>query len=420
MSHYRDPLEYHAYFPAGKVGTQVTKPLDSLADLAVAYTPGVASPCSAIAALPEKVYDYTAKGNLVGMVTNGTAVLGLGNIGPLGAKPVMEGKAVLLKVLAGLDCFDLEINETDPEKLATVIEAVSPTFGAINLEDIKAPECFEVERILVERLQIPVIHDDQHGTAITAAAALVNALLLAEKKLEEVKIVIHGAGAGGIATVKLLHAMGVKKAHMVMLDSKGIIRVDRANLSIYKAPFATKRDITSLEEAMQGADVFLGFSVGNVLKPAHVSMMAERPIIFALANPTPEIDPLLARRTRPDVIMGTGRSDYPNQINNVLTFPYLYRGLLDVRARKLTDGIKRASVEALASLGREPISDGRDQVVFDADHLLPNALDPRLMTAISSAVAVAAMEEEVAQKPIKDWNQYQKELKKRAQKPLSA
>ena len=409
MSNYLDPLTYHAYPPAGKIGTRITKPLDTLADLAVAYTPGVASPCSAIAAVPTKVYDYTAKGNLVGMITNGTAVLGLGNIGALASKPVMEGKGVLLKRLAGLDCFDIEINEHDPVALAKVIEAIAPTFGAINLEDIKAPECFEVERILTERLNIPVMHDDQHGTAITTAAALSNALLLAEKSLEEIQIVLYGAGAGAIATAHLLHSMGAKKSNMVMFDSKGVIDANRAHLPPHKVPFATKKKIGSLEEAMQGADVFLGFSVGNVLKPSYLTGMRGRPIIFALANPTPEIDPVLVRSERPETIMGTGRSDYPNQVNNALTFPYLFRGLLDVRAAKLTDGIKRAAVDALAALGR---GETHQKSSFDAEHLLPNALDPRLLITIAPAVARAAMEEGIAQKPIKNWAEYRAALEK--------
>ncbi|MEM7362044.1 MAG: malic enzyme-like NAD(P)-binding protein [Bacteroidota bacterium] len=408
MANYRDPLTYHSSSPAGKIGTCITKPLESLADLAVAYTPGVASPCSTIAAMPSKVYDYTGKGNLVGMITNGTSVLGLGNIGALAAKPVMEGKAMLMKKLAGIDCFDLEINEQNPQTLAKMIEAVSPTFGAINLEDIKAPECFEVERILIERLNIPVVHDDQHGTAITTAAALVNALFLAKKSLDKINIVMYGAGAGGIATAKLLLAMGAKKSKMVMFDSKGLLDTSRKELPVHKVPFVTKRKVASLDEAMEGADVFLGFSVGDVLKPVHLTKMAESPIIFAMANPRPEIDPLLARRQRPEVIMGTGGANYPNQINHTLVFPYLFRGLLDVRATRLTEGIKLALVEALAALGR---GEGEEAYTFDAKHLLPNALDRRLLTTLTPAVAKKAMEEGIAQRPIKNWTDYMEKLK---------
>lgn len=408
MSNYRDPLTYHAYPPAGKVGTRITKPLNSLADLAVAYTPGVASPCSAIAAVPEKVYDYTAKSNLVGVISNGTAVLGLGNIGALAAKPVMEGKGILMKKLAGIDCFDIEVNEHHPDKLAQVIEAISPTFGAINLEDIKSPDCFIVENTLKKCLNIPVIHDDQHGTSITTAAALINALKLVKKSLEEVNIVIYGAGAGATATAKLLLELGAKKSHMVMFDSKGLVHKKRTDLAPHKIPFATKKNISFLEEAMNGADVFLGFSVGNILKPVYLMEMADNAILFTLANPTPEIDPVLARRTRPDIIIGTGRSDYPNQINNALIFPYLFRGLLDVRATKLTEGIKQAAVSALAALGR---GEGEKGYTFDAEHLLPNVLDPRLLPTMTVAIAKAAIKEGVAQKHIKDWAAYKAGLK---------
>ena len=408
MANYRDPLTYHSYPPAGKIGTCTTKPLESLADLAVAYTPGVASPCGAIAAMPTKVYDYTGKGNLVGMITNGTSVLGLGNIGALAAKPVMEGKAMLMNKLAEVNCFDLEIDEQDPQMLARIIEAISPTFGAINLEDIKAPQCFELERLLIERLNIPVVHDDQHGTAITTAAALVNALWLTKKSLDKVNIVMYGAGAGGIATAKLLLSMGAKKSKIMMFDSKGLLDMNRKDLPAHKIPFVTKKKITSLDEAMEGADVFLGFSVGNVLKPTHLAKMAPSPILFAMANPTPEIDPLLARRQRPEVIMGTGGANYPNQINHTLVFPYLFRGLLDVRATKLTEGIKLATVKALAALGR---SEKEETHTFDAKHLLPNALNSRLLTTLTPTVAKAAMEEGVAQKPIENWTEYIATLK---------
>jgi len=381
----------------------------------MAYTPGVAKPASAIAADPAKAYDYTGKGSLVAVISNGTAVLGLGNIGPLGAKPVMEGKAMLIHRLTGLNSYDIELKETDPQKLAYIIESLSPTFGAINLEDIKSPECFEVEKTLTERLDIPVIHDDQHGTAIVVSAALSNALFLTKKRLDSVQIVVYGAGAGGLATVKLLHAMGAKKENIIMFDSKGVVHEQRADLPAHKAPFATQRSIAALAEAMQGADIFLGFSVGNIVKPTHLMAMASNPIVFAMANPTPEIDPSLAKRTREDLILGTGRSDYPNQINNVLVFPYLYRGLLDVRATKFTDGIKIAAVEALASLGRTPVSEqakGR----FDAQHLLPHAMDKRLLTKISAAVASAAMKEGLACTPIKDWKAYHDQLEERMQK----
>lgn len=415
----QDALHYHRQAPAGKLAIQPTKPMDSPADLALAYSPGVAVPCEAIAHDKSKVFDYTAKGNLVAVISNGTAVLGLGNIGPEASKPVMEGKAVLLKKLADVDSFDLELDATNPEAVIQIVKALAPTFGGINLEDIKAPECFQIEEALKAQLSIPVMHDDQHGTAIVSGAALLNALALAEKNIEDVQLVVNGAGAGAIACTRLYIALGVKPENIVMCDSKGVVHQDRQDLNEYKAAFATDRPVRTLTEAMQDADVFLGLTVGNVVTPTHLKSMAGRPIVFALANPDPEIAYDLAMSTREDLIMATGRSDRPNQVNNVLGFPYIFRGALDVRATTINEEMKLAAVKALASLTKEPVHEAvkatypNTPLAFGKDYLLPKPLDPRLFTAISVAVAQAAVASGVAQAPIQDWEAYRNRLEQR-------
>ena len=415
----QDPLQYHQQAPAGKLAVHPTKPMQSPADLALAYSPGVAAPCKAIAEDGRKVFDYTTKGNLVAVISNGTAVLGLGNIGPEASKPVMEGKAVLLKKLADIDSFDLELDATDPQAVIQIIKALAPTFGGINLEDIKAPECFQIEEALKAQLPIPVMHDDQHGTAIVSGAALLNALELAEKNIEDIQLVVNGAGAGAIACTRLYLAIGVKPANIVMCDSKGVIHQDRQDLNAYKTAFATDRPVRTLTEAMQGADVFLGLTVGNVVTAEHLRSMAQRPIVFALANPDPEIAYNLAMSTREDLIMATGRSDHPNQVNNVLGFPYIFRGALDVRATAINEDMKLAAVKALASLAKEPVHQAVKEaypntpLAFGKDYLLPKPLDPRLLTAISVAVAKAAVQSGVAQAPIEDWAGYQDSLRQR-------
>jgi malic enzyme len=409
-------LFYHAQMPAGKLGIHATKPMSSSHDLALAYSPGVAAPCEEIAQNKVKVYDYTAKGNLVAVITNGTAVLGLGNIGPDAAKPVMEGKAVLLKKFAGIDAFDIELDATEPHAVVEVIRALAPTFGGINLEDIKAPECFYIELELKKHLSIPVMHDDQHGTAIIVGAALQNALLLVNKEIGAIQVVINGAGAGAIACAKLLIALGVPTKHLVMCDSQGVIRQDRAHLEPTKAPFATDRDVFTLTDAIKGTDLFLGLSKANILQPEHILSMNDKAIIFALANPNPEIAYEAAMATRQDIIMATGRSDYPNQINNVLGFPYVFRGALDVRATDINEAMKLAAVHALAALAQEEVPASVKQayevtdLAFGPKYLLPKPLDPRLITWVSMAVAKAAMDSGVAQQPIKDWQAYEKAL----------
>ncbi|MEM9416802.1 MAG: malic enzyme-like NAD(P)-binding protein [Bacteroidota bacterium] len=415
----QDALQYHQQAPAGKLTIHPTKSMQSPADLALAYSPGVADPCRAIAEDWRKVFDYTTKGNLVAVISNGTAVLGLGNIGPEAAKPVMEGKAVLLKKLADIDSFDLELDATDPEAVIQIVKALAPTFGGINLEDIKAPECFEIEEALKAQLHIPVMHDDQHGTAIVSGAALLNALELAEKNIEDIQLVVNGAGAGAIACTQLYLALGVRPENIIMCDSKGVIHQNRTDLNAYKVAFATARPVHTLTEALQGADVFLGLSVANLLTPDHLRSMAERPIVFALANPDPEIAYDLAMSTRQDLIMATGRSDQPNQVNNVLGFPYIFRGALDVRATAINEAMKLAAVKALASLAQEPVHEAvkvaypNTPLAFGKDYLLPKPLDPRLLTTISMAVAQAAMESGVAQAPIKDWETYRNSLEQR-------
>lgn len=405
----KEALAYHAQHPKGKLGIRPTKPLNNSQDLALAYTPGVAAVCNAIAQDKQNVYTYTGKGNLVGVITNGSAVLGLGNIGPLAAKPIMEGKAVLMKKLAGIDAFDIELDEADPQALIKMITALSPTFGGILLEDIKAPTCFAVERGLTKTLDIPCFHDDQHGTAIVIAAALKNALKLVQKQFSTLRIIIHGAGAGAIATAKLLHTMGLPKSHIIMFDSKGIIHQDRANLSPEKRLFATTLPHTDLATALKDADCFIGLSVGNILKPAHLLQMAPKPIVFALANPTPEIDYELAKATREDILISTGRSDYPNQVNNLTGFPYIFRGLLDVQATHFNDTIKLAAVDAIASLVHTPTDNGSP--LFGPDYFTPSALDKRLLTSVAPAVARAAMQTQSAQKPIQDWDHYLQHLR---------
>ena len=414
-----DALNYHSEGQPGKIEVVPTKQLTSQHDLALAYSPGVAEPCNEIAANKEDVYKYTAKGNLVGVISNGTAVLGLGNIGPDASKPVMEGKGVLFKKFAGIDVFDIEIDCTDPEEFVRIVQSLEPTFGAINLEDIKAPECFYIETELKKRMGIPVMHDDQHGTAIISSAALLNALEIAGKKIEDAKFVISGAGAAAIACTKLYVSLGARYENIVMMDKDGIIKHDRENIHPSHIPFATKRNVNSLAEAVNGADVFLGLSVGGILKPEMVKTMASTPIVFALANPTPEIDYEEAVAAREDIILATGRSDYPNQVNNVLGFPYIFRGALDVRATEINEAMKLGAVRAIANLAKEPVPEivnnayGDNKITFGKFYLIPKPLDPRLITSISPAVAKAAMESGVAKKGIENWEEYELQLQKR-------
>ena len=415
----QDALQYHALAPAGKIEVVPTKPMSTQLDLALAYSPGVAEPCLAIAENPDDVYQYTAKGNLVAVITNGTAVLGLGNIGPAASKPVMEGKAVLFKKFAGIDCFDLELDASDPDEFIRIVKALEPTFGGINLEDIKAPECFRIEAALREQMRIPLMHDDQHGTAIITSAALLNALEIVGKRLADIRLVVSGAGAAAIACLRLYLALGLKPENVVVFDKDGVIHPGRTDLGSLQMQFATSRPISTLAEAMAGADVFLGLSAANVLPAALLLLMAERPIVFALANPDPEIAYDLALATRPDLIMATGRSDYPNQVNNVLGFPYIFRGALDVRATEINEAMKLAAVHALAQLARDAVPElvnrayGDNTLAFGPMYLIPKPLDPRLITTISPAVAQAAMESGVARRPITDWPAYQDELRAR-------
>ena len=401
----------------GKIEIEPTVPYSSQSDLSLAYSPGVAYPCEEIEANPHDSYEYTNKGNLVAVISNGTAVLGLGDIGALAGKPVMEGKALLFKIFSGLDCFDIEVDEKDPEKFIQVVKAIAPTFGGINLEDIKAPECFEIERRLKEECNIPVMHDDQHGTAIISAAGLLNALEIQGKKIDEVKLVVSGAGAAAVSCTRLYMALGIKKENVVMCDSKGVLNRKRTGLNPQKQEFVTDRDIDTLAEAMVGADVFLGLSVGGMVTPEMLKSMAPKPIVFALANPTPEIEYTLAVETRNDIIMATGRSDYPNQINNVLGFPYIFRGALDCGATAINEEMKHAAVRAIAALAKEPVPSvvnaayEMEGLKFGRDYILPKALDPRLITTVSPAVARAAMESGVATRPITDWNAYRGRLR---------
>ncbi|REJ83048.1 MAG: NADP-dependent malic enzyme [Bacteroidetes bacterium] len=415
----QEALDYHSQGRPGKIEVIPSKPYSSQRDLSLAYSPGVAAPCLKIAEKTEDVYKYTAKGNLVAVISNGTAVLGLGDIGPEAAKPVMEGKGLLFKIFADIDVFDIEINETDVSKFVETVKAISPTFGGINLEDIKAPECFEIERRLKEELNIPVMHDDQHGTAIISAAALLNALELAKKKIEEIIIVVNGAGASAISCAKLYLALGAKKENIVMLDSTGVLRADRKDLEENKKFFTTTRDLHKLEDAMKGADVFLGLSKGNVVNRAMVASMAKNAIVFALANPDPEISYDEAVQSRNDIIIATGRSDYPNQVNNVLGFPFIFRGALDVRATRINEAMKLAAVRAIAELAKEPVPEivnlayNKKNITFGVDYIIPKPLDPRLITTVAPAVARAAMDSGVAQAPITNWNNYVEDLRKR-------
>ncbi len=414
-----DALNYHTYGQPGKIEVVPTKALSTQRDLALAYSPGVAEPCKLIAANKEDVYKYTAKGNLVGVVTNGTAVLGLGNIGPDASKPVMEGKGVLFKKFAGIDVFDIEIDSKDPDEFIKITKSLEPTFGGINLEDIKAPESFKIEEALKEQMNIPVMHDDQHGTAIISAAALLNALELVNKKIKDIRIVVNGAGAAATACSNLYLELGAKKENMVMVDSKGVITTSRENLSPIKARFATHRKLKTLQQALKGADFFLGLSVANILTPKDLKTMADNPIVFALANPDPEISYEKAMKSRDDIIMATGRSDHPNQVNNVLGFPYIFRGALDVRATAINEKMKLAAVHALAKLAKEPVPDmvnkayGDKNLKFGRYYFIPKPLDPRLITSISPAVAKAAMASKVAQFEIQDWDQYEIELQQK-------
>lgn len=414
-----DALNYHTQGSPGKIEVIPTKPLSSQMDLALAYSPGVAEPCKEIAADVENVYKYTAKGNLVAVITNGTAVLGLGDIGPEASKPVMEGKGVLFKKFAGIDVFDIEINEKDPKKLIEIIRSLEPTFGGINLEDIKAPECFEIEQELKKVMNIPVMHDDQHGTAIISGAALLNALEIVEKDISEIKLVVNGAGASAVSCTRFYISLGVKRENLVMCDKEGAIRNDRPNLDNIKKEFSTDRDIHTLTEALKDADVFLGLSAGNIVTQDQIKVMGANPIVFALANPDPEIPYDLAIAAREDLIMATGRSDHPNQVNNVLGFPYIFRGALDVRATAINETMKLAAAKAIAKLAKEPVPDivnkayGESKMGFGRMYLIPKPLDPRLITTIAPAVAKAAMESGVAKFPIKDWDAYELELQER-------
>ena len=411
-------LEYHKIDKPGKIETIPTKPYSSQNDLSLAYSPGVAYPCLEIEENPQDAYEYTNKGNLVAVISNGTAVLGLGNIGALAGKPVMEGKALLFKIFGGLDCFDIEVNEENPEKFIQAVKAISPTFGGINLEDIKAPECFEIERRLKEECDIPVMHDDQHGTAIISGAGLLNALEIQGKKIDEVQLVVNGAGAAAVSCTRLYMALGVKKENIVMCDSKGVISNKRDDLNSQKRQFATDRPISTLAEAMKDADVFLGLSVKDVVTPEMLQSMAPNPIVFALANPDPEIEYHLAIESRSDLIFATGRSDYPNQINNVLGFPYIFRGALDCGATVINEEMKLAAVKAIAALAKEPVPSvvnkayNMTNLGFGKDYILPKALDPRLLTWVSPAVAKAAIESGVARRPITDWDAYDEKLKR--------
>ena len=412
----RAALVYHAKPKPGKIEVNPTTEYSSQRDLALAYSPGVAFPCLEIEKDPSSVYKYTAKGNLVAVITNGTAVLGLGDIGPEASKPVMEGKALLFKIFAGIDVFDIEVDASDPEKFIETVKNIAPTFGGINLEDIKAPEAFEIEKRLSDELDIPVMHDDQHGTAIISAAALLNALELVEKKIEKVKVVVCGAGAAAISCTRMYKALGLRKENIVMTDSKGVISIKRENLSKEKTEFATKRNLSNLKDAMVDADVFIGLSKADMVTPEMLLSMAKNPIVFAMANPDPEIDYHLAMKTRDDIIMATGRSDHPNQVNNVLGFPFIFRGALDVRATKINDQMKMAAVIALSALAKETVPEfvniayDKTKLTFGKDYIIPKPFDPRLITNVPPMVAKAAMDSGVAKQPIENWDQYEEEL----------
>lgn len=412
-------LEYHASGRPGKIEVVPTKEAKTQKDLSLAYSPGVAIPCTEIKNNPSDVYKYTAKGNLVGVITNGTAVLGLGNIGPLASKPVMEGKAVLFKIFADIDVFDIEINETDPDKFIEIVKSLEPTFGGINLEDIKAPECFYIEQQLREKMNIPVMHDDQHGTAIISSAALLNALGLQKKRIDKVKFVVNGAGAAAMACIKLYVALGASYENFILFDKDGVLHQGRTDLGVDRKPFAIKSDNITLAQAMKTADVFLGLSVGNVVTPEMVLSMPKNPIVFALANPDPEIDYEAATSVRKDIIMATGRSDFPNQVNNVLGFPYIFRGALDVRAKSINEAMKLAAVKALAELAKSAVPDlvnmayNQQSLSFGSEYIIPKPLDPRLLSTLAPAVAKAAVESGVAQQIITNWEEYELQLNKR-------
>lgn len=412
-------LEYHAKGRPGKIEVIPTKEAKTQRDLSLAYSPGVAVPCLEIAANPEDVYKYTAKGNLVGVISNGTAVLGLGNIGPEAGKPVMEGKGVLFKIFADIDVFDIEINETDPVKFVEIVKSLEPTFGGINLEDIKAPECFYIETELKKQMKIPVMHDDQHGTAIISAAALLNALEIQKKKIDKVKYVVNGAGAAAMACIQLYVSLGAKFENFILFDRKGVLHKGRTDMDELKLKFANAKQEMTLAQAMKDADVFIGLSAGNCVTGDMVKSMAKHPIVFAMANPDPEISWEEATAARKDVIMATGRSDYPNQVNNVLGFPYIFRGALDVRATQINEAMKMAAVKALAELAKSPVPDivnmayNEKTILFGADYIIPKPLDPRLLATVAPAVAKAAMESGVAKYPITDWPAYVASLEKR-------
>ncbi|WP_312138908.1 NADP-dependent malic enzyme [Sphingobacterium sp.] len=415
----KDALQYHAMGRPGKIAVVPTKPHSSQRDLSLAYSPGVAEPCLAIAENSEDAYKYTAKGNLVAVISNGTAVLGLGDIGAQAGKPVMEGKGLLFKIFADIDVFDIELDTKNVDEFVNIVKALEPTFGGINLEDIKAPECFEIERRLKAEMNIPVMHDDQHGTAIISGAALINACELQGKNISEVKIVVNGAGAAAISCTAMYVAVGASKENIVMLDSKGVIRTDREGLDATKAEWATDRDIHTLEDAVKNSDVFIGLSKADVLTAEMLKSMAPKPIVLAMANPNPEIAYELAVETRDDLIMGTGRSDFPNQVNNVLGFPYIFRGALDVRATAINEAMKIAAVKAIAELAKQPVPEevniayNVNNIRFGADYVIPKPTDPRLITEVSIAVAKAAIESGVARKVIEDWDAYREELHKR-------
>jgi malate dehydrogenase (oxaloacetate-decarboxylating)(NADP+) len=414
-----DALLYHSRGRHGKIEVIPTKPYCTQFDLSLAYTPGVAYPCLEIEKTPDEVYNYTAKGNLVAVISNGTAVLGLGDIGAMAGKPVMEGKGLLFKVFADVDVFDIEVDEKDPDKLVEICARIAPTFGGINLEDIKAPECFEVESKLKRLLDIPVFHDDQHGTAIISGAGLLNSLEITGRKIDKLKIVVCGAGAAAISCSRLYLSLGVRKENIVMVDSKGVINRKRKDLNKYKQEFITDRDIDTLAEAVKGADLFLGLSTANMLSKEMLATMAANPIVFAMANPNPEITYEDAMATRNDLIFATGRSDYPNQINNVLGFPFIFRGALDVRAKTINEEMKLAASKALASLAKDPIPESVlkaynvESLTFGKDYIIPKPLDPRLISCVASCVAKAAMDSGVARRPITDWDAYKATLDKR-------
>ena len=418
----KSALDYHIMNgKSGKIEVVPTKPCTTADELSLAYSPGVAHPVLEIDKNPEDVYRYTDKGNLVAVISNGSAILGLGNRGALASKPVMEGKGVLFKRFADIDVFDIELNTSDPQKIIEAVKLMEPTFGGINLEDIKAPECFEIEQTLIEQCNIPVFHDDQHGTAIICTAGVMNAADISGRKLEDLKMVVNGAGAAGISCAGMFVAAGVKKENIIMCDSKGVIHKDRNDLSPQKAGFATERPVRTLEEAVRGADAFIGLSVADVLTPEMLLSMNSQPVVFAMANPNPEITYPLAKETRPDVIMGTGRSDYPNQVNNVLGFPFIFRGALDVRASRISEKMKMAAARALAELAREPVPEevvrayGRS-FEFGPEYVVPKPFDPRVIEYESVAVARAACEEGLASLPVEDWDLYARQLRRRMEK----